>query len=154
VQSSDESEVSIGVDEDLHVEELPQRRYRKYQNALENNDWLWFDPFGFRKTHMVAEIVDRERRRLTSLEKAKVLHEQLFFDRIRMVEVVLWAPVIFKMGKIVVIPVLVHGDDALGTDSTNDLIGNRGFARAAAACHSDTKSLHQSTRARERLRGT
>jgi hypothetical protein len=141
-EAPDEPQVGVGIDKDLDVEQLPKGWDCEDENSFDENYRLRLDPLGGGDADVASEIVNWQGSSLTHFQQAEVPFQELLFDRIGVVEVVMRTLMIGKMGQVVVIPILTDDDNPFLSDATHDFVGYRRLARPGAACHADAESLH------------
>ncbi len=145
-QTADETQVGVGIHEDLQVHQGAQLGPLENQNALHHDDRLGLHAHGLGLAIVNGKIVVGTLDSLPGLEGLQVLDEQAGFQGIGMVVVNLAAVVQGKMGEVAIVIVVLEIDDAIAK-RFEDFFGYGGLARTGAAADSDDQSL-RSSRAR------
>src|SRR5262249_40708406 len=73
VEAADQTNISIGINEDFHVEQLTERMFRKDEDALDQNDRLRLDVLYLALAPMDGEIVNGNIDRLPLLQGENML---------------------------------------------------------------------------------
>ena len=87
LQTSNEADVGVGIHEYLYVEEPAQGRLGEYQDAFDQDDWLWLDAGGLLSSAVGFEIINRQVDGLPGFKLVDVGDEQFAIQRIGVVKI-------------------------------------------------------------------
>ena len=128
LQSPDEAQVRVGVDEDLYVEELAQGGFGEDQDALHQDYAPRRDCKGLARPAVPREIVNGHFHRPPFPQRANILDQEIGFERMRVVEVH-FGPLGWRQtAQVFVVGIVLQVRDLIGADALQDGLCNRGLA--------------------------
>ena len=123
-------QIGIGINVDLEIHQIPQRRLVQDEDSLDDDRRPRLDPDGLFGTIVDGEVVDRAIYGTPGHQATNVLHQQITLHRIRMVVVDLGALFERKVLQIAVVGVVLDESDVVMTDRLHDRLRDGGLAGA------------------------
>jgi uncharacterized protein len=136
------ADVGVGIDEQLHVEEIAQRLLDEDEDALDDDDRCRLHFAGFFGTAVVFEIVDGDGDGLAGPQRYEVLDEQRRLERCRMVEVDAGSFGFRKRREVAVVRIVLDNRDGLLGEACRNFPRDGGLSRPGPARDPDEQNAH------------
>lgn len=137
VQTADETEVGVGVDEDFYVKQFAETHFAKDEDAFDDDDPVGLNGDGAGGAGVGGEVVNGKFDGVPFAKLLNVINEQVRVEGIGMVEVNFRPLLGMQVAEVFVVGVVGQVGDPVGANSVEDNVGHGGFAGAGAARDTD-----------------